>query len=107
MVIAILLALDARRRRRERRRRRRARERIYRPRINVFGMGDSEVYHIFRFSPTAILELTTTLKDEITSQTHCSQAVEPLVKVLATLFPCQWLVSAYKWSCGWDGTILH
>ena len=57
MVIAILVALDARRRRRERRRRRRARERIYRTRIDVFGMADSEVYRIFRFSPDAIQEL--------------------------------------------------
>ena len=63
MVIAILLDLDARRRRR-------ARERIYRTRINVFGMGDSEVYRIFRFNTDAIQEIATALHDDITSQTH-------------------------------------
>ena len=53
--------------------------------MNVFGMGESEVYRIFRFSPDAILELTTALHDEITSQTERSHAVQPLVKVLAAL----------------------
>ena len=65
--------------------RRRVRERIYRTRINVFGMGELEVYHIFIFSPDAILELATALHGEITSQTEHSHAVQPLVKVLATL----------------------
>ena len=76
MVIALLLCPQARRR---------ARERIYRTRMNVFGMGESEVYRIFRFSPDAILELATALHDDITSQTQRSHAVQPLVKVLATL----------------------
>ena len=53
--------------------------------MNVFGMGDSEVYRIFRFNTDAILELARTLQDDITSQTHLSLAVQPLVKVLATL----------------------
>ena len=65
--------------------RRRARERIYRTHMNVFGMGGSEVYRIFRFSPAAILELATALHDDITSKTQRSHAVEQLVKVLATL----------------------
>ena len=72
MVIAILLCPQARRR---------ARERIYRTRMNIFGMGKSEVYRILRFSPDAILELATALHDEITSQTKCSHAVQPLVVV--------------------------
>ena len=65
--------------------RRRARERIYHTRMNVFGMGDLEVYRIFRFSPEAILEIATTLHDDITSKTQRVHAVQPLVKVLATL----------------------
>ena len=85
MLITILVTLEARRRRREQRRRRRAQERIYRTRIDVFGMAASEVFRIFRFSPEAIVELTTTLKDDITSPTQRSHAVEPLVKVMATL----------------------
>ena len=85
MLIAILVNLKARRRRRAWRRRRRAWERVYRTRIDVFGMPASEVLRIFRFSPEAIVELTTTLQDDITSPTHCSHAVQPLVKVLATL----------------------
>ena len=48
-------------------------------------MPASEVYRTFRFSPEAIMELTTTLQDDITSPTHRSHEVEPLFKVMATL----------------------
>ena len=68
-----------------RRARRRARERIFRVRIDVVAMGESEVYRNYRFSREAILEITRTLQDDITSKTHRSHAVQPLVKVLATL----------------------
>ena len=37
------------------------------------------------FSPEVILELATILHDDITSKTHRGHAVEPLVKVVATL----------------------
>ena len=84
MLIAILVTLEARRRRREQRRRR-AQERIYRRCLYVFGMPASEVYRNFRFTPEAIMELTRTLEDDITSPTHRSHALEPLVKVIATL----------------------
>ena len=59
MVLAILLSEPTRRR---------ARERIYRVRRNIFAMGDSEVFRMFRFSPEVILELATTLHDDITMQ---------------------------------------
>ena len=65
--------------------RRRARERIYRGRYNLFEMSDNEVYRMFRFSPEVILELVTILQDDISSPTHRGQAVQPLVKVVATL----------------------
>ena len=84
MLITILVTLEAQRRRREQRRRR-AQERVYRRHLDVFGMTASEVYRTFRFSREAILEITTTLQDDITSPTHRSHAVQPLIKVLATL----------------------
>ena len=65
--------------------RRREQEIIFRTRINVFGMGDAEVYRTYRFSREAILEITRFLQDDLTSPTLRTHAVQPLVKVLATL----------------------
>ena len=50
-----------------RRARRRARERIFRLRINVFDMGEVEVYRTYRFSREVILELSSILQDDLTS----------------------------------------
>ena len=74
MLITILVTLEAQRRRRERRRRR-AQERVYRRRLDVFGMTASEVYRNFRFSREAIMELTTILQNDLTSPTQRSHAV--------------------------------
>ena len=56
-----------------RRARRRARERIFRTRIDVFDMGELEVYRTYRFSREVILELTRILQDDITSPAHCKR----------------------------------
>ena len=84
MVLALLVCEEEEALRR-RRARRRARERIYPQRISLFGMADVDVYHRYRFSPDAILEITRALKNDISSPTQRSHAVQPLVKVLATL----------------------
>ena len=82
MVIAQLVCAQALR---MRRRRRRARQRFYRTPLDVLAIGEAEVYRLFRFNTQAIQEITTILQDDLTSPTHRSHAVQPLIKVLATL----------------------
>lgn len=84
----------ARRRRRNDERRRR--ERIFHPRVNIFGMNGETLIKTYRLSSIAILELLEELRADLEPATRRSHAIPAMTKLLASLhFFCIWVIPAY------------
>lgn len=71
--------------RRRHRNARRARERIFRRRISLFDLSETEIIRRHRLPAQAILDLLDAIKDDIEPATQRSHAMPGIVKLLSTL----------------------